>query len=423
MSYSENVNSHANLAIDGGWPVRTRPWPTYDKGSVFIRPNDKEAARRALESELYFRYDFRPFDQTECGIFETALCNYFGCKHALAVSSGTTAIALSLMAANLSKGAAVACPGFTFAATPSAILLAGCKPMLVECDADLNMDVDDLRRRWTPQIEAIVVVHMRGFASDMNAIMSFADDVGVPVIEDAVPALGVELNGRKVGNFGRAGCFSTQSDKSLNSGEGGFLITNDSDLFARAVVLSGAYERRVQRHFPTDRPPLLDDLDLPIFSFRMDEIRAALLRSELDHLSIRLERFKLNYNHVAAELANVPQIRIRQPVAQDAYLGEALIFFLESDAGWFADALSAEGIDARHLGSARDRNIRAFWNWSFMFDGFDKEAIKAELPKTARLLEQAVDIPVSSGLERADCEDLVAAVRKVAGALKNRKAA
>ena len=423
MSLSESIRPFAELAIDGGIPVRTAQWPTYDKGSVFVRPDDKKAAQRALESELFFRYDYRPFDQTECGIFEKAICDYFGCKHALAVSSGTAAIALSLMAANLSKGAMVACPGFTFAATPSAIMLAGCTPVLVECDADLNMDVENLRRTWDPRIEAIVVVHMRGMASDMEKITAFAEEVGVPVIEDAVPALGAELRGRKLGTFGLAGCFSTQSDKSLNSGEGGFLITDDSDLFAKAVVLSGAYEGRLRRHFPKDAPPVLDDLSLPIFSLRMDEIRAALLRSELDGLPVRLERFKRNYNHIAAGLDDIPQIRIRQPITHGAYLGEALIFFVESDAGWFADALSAEGIDARHLGSPRDKNVRAFWNWSFMFDRTGTDAIKAKLPRTARMLEQAVDVPVSSGLEPGDCDDLIAAVHKITGALKNRRVA
>ena len=115
------------------------------------------------------------------------------------------------------------------------------------------------------------------------------DEFDVPVFEDAVPALGAELRGRKLGTFGLAGAFSTQSDKSLNCGEGGFLITDDATIFARAVVLSGAYEGRYRRHFPDAEPPITTDLDLPLFSFRMDEIRAALLRSELERLPLRLE--------------------------------------------------------------------------------------------------------------------------------------
>ncbi len=275
-----------------------------------------------------------------------------------------------------------------------------------------------MRRCWTPEIKAIVVVHMRGFAADLPALTRFAAEMGVPLLEDAVPALGAELDGRKLGTFGLAGAFSTQSDKSLNCGEGGFLVTDDATVFARAVVLSGAYEGRYQRHFPDGELPISSDLDLPLLSFRMDEIRAALLRSELTRLPIRLDRFRRNYDYVAAALAELPQIAIRQPVADGAYLGEAFIFRVPGgDANWFARALCVEGIDARNLGADDDTNIRVYWNWRFMFPGLDGPAIKALLPAASRYLEQAVDIPLSSTLTKADCDELIAAVRKVAAAL------
>lgn len=403
------------LAIDGGVPVRTEPWPTYDKGAVCVHEQDEEAALRAIRSHLYFRYDVRQHFDTECGSFESELCQYFGSRFALAVSSGTAAIALAIMAARIPAGSLIACPGFTFAATPSAIILAGCKPLLVEVDEDLHMDLADLRKRFTPEVKAIVVVHMRGFAADMDELVELAGELGVPVIEDAVPALGAEFRGRKLGTFGLAGAFSTQSDKSLNCGEGGFLLTDDAAVFARAAVLSGAYEGRYRRHFPDIEPPISTDLDLPLFNFRMDEIRAALLRSELGRLQVRLDCFLRNYEYVAAGLADVPGIALRQPAARGAYLGEALIFrSLDADANWFARALCAEGIDARNLGSADDQNIRVFWNWRFMFGDMDVAEIRALLPETSRYLEQAVDIPLSSTLLTADCDQLIAAVRKVA---------
>ncbi|MFI6453563.1 DegT/DnrJ/EryC1/StrS family aminotransferase [Streptosporangium amethystogenes] len=406
------------LAVNGGDPVRRTPWPTYDKGAVFVHSEDEEAALRAIRSHLYFRYDYRSQQDTECGKFEEELCRYFGSKHALAVSSGTTALALAIMAAGIPPGSLIACPGFTFVATPSAIVLAGCTPVLVEVDENLHMDVDDLRRRWTPEIKGILVVHMRGFAADMEAVTRFAADMGVPVFEDAVPALGAELKGRKLGTFGLAGAFSTQSDKSLNCGEGGFLATDDSVLFARAVVLSGAYEGRFRRHFPDGEPPIATDLDLPLFSFRMDEIRAALLRAEMARLPMRLERFRGNYAYVAAALSDLPQIAIRQPVDPGAYLGEAFIFRVPGvDAKWFARALCCEGVDARNLGSDEDANVRVFWNWRFMFGARGVEEIKALLPNTTRYLEQAVDIPLSSNLSAQDCDHLIRAVRKVAAAV------
>jgi dTDP-4-amino-4,6-dideoxygalactose transaminase len=414
-------DAEVRLAIDGGHPVRLAPWPTYDKGAVCVQSEDEAAALRAIRSHLYFRYDHRAYAETECGRFEHDLCEYFGCKHALAVSSGTTALALAIMAAGIPAGSLIACPGFTFVATPSAIVLAGCKPLLVEVDEDLHLDLEDLRRRWTPEIKAILVVHMRGFAGDMTGLAKFAAQMGVPLLEDAVPALGAELHGRKLGTFGLAGAFSTQSDKALNSGEGGFLLTDDSALYARAVVLSGAYEGRVRRHFP-DGSPIASDLDLPLLSFRMDEIRAALLCSELHRLPTRLASFTSHYEYVSGALADVSGIEIRQPVAPGAYLGEAFIFRVPvDDARWFAQALCAEGIDARNLGSAADTNVRVFWNWRFLFDTDDVAKIQALLPNTTRYLQEAVDIPLSSTLSMADCDQLIEAVGRVAGAMKGRR--
>jgi dTDP-4-amino-4,6-dideoxygalactose transaminase len=419
LAHGSTGTDDARLALHGGDPVRRTPWPTYDKGAVFVNSADEEAALRAIRRHLFFRYDHRAQQDTECGRFEKELCRYFGSKHALATSSGTTALALAIMAARIPAGSAIACPGFTFVATPSAIVLAGCKPFLVEVDENLHIDLADLRRRWTPEIKAIMVVHMRGFAADMEALACFAAEMGVPVLEDAVPALGAEFKGRKLGTFGLAGAFSTQSDKSLNCGEGGFLLTDDSEFFARAVVLSGAYEGRFRRHFSDgQQPPIATDLDLPLFSFRMDEIRAALLCAEMERLPMRLGCFRTNYDYVAAALSDTSSIEIRQPVASGAYLGEAFIFRVPGgDAKWFASALCCEGIDARNLGSDEDSNVRVFWNWRFMFATRDVAAIKAQLPNTTRYLQQAVDVPLSSCLCQEDCDHLIEAVRRVAGAM------
>lgn len=409
------------LALDGGTPIRTRPWPTYDKGDVFIHEEDVRAAEAALRRRLYFRYDHRDYADTATGALEADLCAALGTAHALACASGTTAIALGLWALGLPPGSLVACPAFTFAATPSAILLAGHRPVLVECDEDLHMDVTDLRRRLTPDVRAVVVVHMRGFASDMPAIRAVADEHGVPVVEDAVPALGVRLNGRSVGTFGALGAFSTQSDKSLNTGEGGFVICDDPELYARAVVYSGAYEGRMARHFPAGAPPI-DDFGLPIFGVRMDEIRAALARAMLARLPGRLAAHRRNYTHVADGLAGLGTIALRRPVAPDAFLGEALVFRIPGadphTTAWFAAALRAEGFDTRALGDVTDPNVRAFWNWRFLFP--DPAQAHDAYPVTARYLGEAMDLPLSANLTPSDCDQVVAAVRKVAAALPDR---
>jgi dTDP-4-amino-4,6-dideoxygalactose transaminase len=407
-------------------PIRTKAWPTYDKGHVFVDAEDLHAPRRALESRLYFRYDHRSYDDTEVGRFERALGRMLGTDHVLAVSSGTAAIALGLLSLGLEPGSRVACPGFTFAATPSAILLAGCRPVLVECDEDLHLDVDDLDRKLADDVRAIVVVHMRGFASDMDRILALARGRGIPVVEDAVPALGVQLHGRALGTLGDAGAFSTQSDKSLNTGEGGFLVCRDRVQLARAIVLSGAYEGRYRKHF-TGPAPEICDLDYPLLSLRMDEIRAALAHAEMARLPLRLARLRRNFEYIAERLAGVPGIRLRAPIAPGSLLGDALIFRVPGapveDVVSAAAALRREGIAARCLGAPDDANVRCFWNWRFLFRGQTQAEVMRLLPRTATWLGEAIDIPLSPTLERADCDDLIAAVHKVFGRTAARRSA
>lgn len=413
----------AALAIAGGTPIRARPWPTYDKGDVFVSPADEAAAVAAIRGHRYFRYDDRPFGQTWSARLEHALCETFGSRHALACASGTTAIALALLALDLPPGSPVACPAFTFPATPSAILLAGHRPVLVECGTDLHPDLDHLEWVLDQGARAVVVVHMRGYATDMPAVLDLTRPRAVPVVEDAVPALGARLNGRYLGTFGEFGAFSTQSDKSLNTGEGGFLLTDDPRAYARAVVYCGAYEGRMARHFPGEAPAV-DDLAHPIYGFRMDEIRAALAGSLLERLPDRLARHRRNHDHVVSRLAGLDQIALRRPVAEGAYLGEAVLFRLPgaspADCAWFARAVAAEGIDARALGDPCQVNVRAFWHWRFLL-GPDAAAARAALPRSARYIAETIDIPLSANLTPADCDDAVAAVTKVLTAFQRER--
>jgi dTDP-4-amino-4,6-dideoxygalactose transaminase len=417
------VSPHASstLAIFGGSPVRSAPWPTYDKGDAFISPADEAAAIAAIRGHRYFRYDNRPHDRTCAGELERRLCEVFGTRHALACASGTTAIALALLALELPADSPVACPAFTFPATPSAIMLAGHRPVLVDCDRDLHLDLAHLEQVLASGARAVVPVHMRGYATDMPAVLALARRYGARVVEDGVPALGAKLHGRYLGTFGDFGAFSTQSDKSLNTGEGGFLLTSDPEAYARAVVLCGAYEGRVRRHF--DGPTPVDDLAYPIYSFRMDEIRAALASALLRQLPARLAAHRRNHDHVMAGLAELDQIEVRQPVADGAYLGEALIFRLPgataADCAWFARALAAEGIDARALGDPDQVNVRAFWHWRFL-PGTDRTAARAALPGAARYIGEAIDVPLSANLTPGDCDDLLTAMDKVLTAFRYR---
>jgi dTDP-4-amino-4,6-dideoxygalactose transaminase len=409
----------ARLAIDGGDPVRTRPWPTSDKGDVLVDEQDERAALRAVRSGLLHRYDYRDIHETEVGRFEAKLRERFGVDHALAVSGGTAALTVALLAVGVEQGDEVACPAFTFAATPSAIVLAGARPVVIDIDENLNMDPADLARKAGPAMKAVIGVHMRGLACDIRALGAVAGDHGMRVVEDNAAACGVTLGGRPLGTFGDAGAFSMQSDKTLNTGEGGFLLFSDEETYARALVLSGAYKKCLAKHYPDDPPPV-SAFDLPLLGLRLDEIRGAIASSQLDKLDDRLRDQRAVYDAVIARLRDIDEIAIRTPVEPDAVLGEALVFRLpgvsEEYASWFARAVSAEGVDARAFGSRGDTNHRSWRNWRFIHGDEDEETVTAMAPNADRYLAEAIDIPLVATLTEADCDDLAAAVRKVIAA-------
>ncbi len=407
------------LALNGGQRTRTTEWPTYDKGYVDLSHGDETAAMRAIKSRRLFRYDNRPHGETEVGQLEQELADFFDSRYALACSSGTTALALALFSIGIRRGDAVACPAFTFAATPSAIILTGATPVIVEVDENLNMEPADLQTKLTPEVKAVIAVHMRGFGCDIERLVTIADSHGVPLVEDAVPALGVSMRGRKLGTFGKAGAFSTQSDKSINTGEGGFLLTSDRNVFERAVVLSGAYEQQLKRHTEPCLPTI-SDLTLPTFGFRMDEIRGAMARHQLGGLVKRVATFQENYRYVASRLDAMDPIRLRQPIAESAFLGESLMFRIpgatSQQVSWFVQALNAEGIGARGLGDDSRPNIRCFWNWRFAFPEVTPEETIKRYKRSATLLKETIDVPMSITLTKADCDDLVMAITKICNA-------
>lgn len=399
------------LAINGGKPIRKEIWPTYVDGFGSFSPEIHDMVNNVLESGRLFRYDTRQIADTAVGKLENKIKEYFHSKYALAVSSGTTALTLALMSLDLPSGFEVACPTFGFPANPSSILLAGGTPRLFACDENLNLDLEDLTCRWNDKIKVIMVVHMRGMAQPMERIIKFAKEKNVYVVEDAVPALGVSVNSSLLGTMSDIGCFSTQSDKTINTGEGGFLITNNTNFFKRAIVLSGAYESRIEKHLDVTELQNHRDQTLPLYSFRMDELRAAVAIPQFSCLNDKLIKYKNNYNYI---VNNIQQfVRVRCPYYEDGFLGDSLVFFVDKERGQeVAEALTAEGINARCLGAPD--NVRSFMQWRFLDEVNDKDFWEIPaIKKTSSLLNCAVDIPLSHLLNKQDLDDVIDSIKKV----------
>lgn len=418
----ENL-SFEKLAVHGGSPIRDKPWPTYDKGNVIIDDEDMELVLEVIKSKRLFRYDNRELKHTRVGQFEEGLKEYFSSEYALAVSSGTAAISLPLMALDLPNDSLVGCPAYSFTATPSAIIQAKLKPLLIEVDRNLHIDMADLEKKIT-QMKALVVVHMRGFPAPLPQILELAQRHGVPVIEDAVPSLGCKLEDKYLGTYGIAGAFSTQSDKSLNTGEGGFILTDDKDLFLKCVILSGAYERMFEKHF-LNQQCAIDFTSIPVFNFRLDEIRGALGLSQLKKLDKRLGLLSQNYSYVRQGMEHLRCLRPRESWHETAFpLGDNLLLELDGsieDCCWFAEALTAEGIDTKALGDLNKTNVRRFWDWSYLFENVPKAEIPNLHPKSFKHIGSYLDIALSPTLERNDLDDFLTAIQKVHDYYENKE--
>ena len=328
------------------------------------------------------------------------------------------------MAIGIKPGDEVGIPGFTFVATPSAVILAGAKPILIEVDEYLNLDVNDLKKKYNPRMKALIPVHMRGAASDMEAIMEFASSKCLGVVEDAVPAMGVKFKNKYLGTWGHVGAFSTQSDKGCNTGEGGFLIANDDEIFAKAVVLSGAYESRWKKHFNSANLEFDDSL-YPIFSFRMDNLRGALAYSQMKKLPERIKKLLKNYEYIVKKLSGFSEISVRKTLEPKSIAGDSLLFYLNDFSIQkitdFSYQLQQEGIECSALGNPNKINIRRFWDWNFLFNGVPMGERRKLLPNTCRYLEKTIDIPLSVTLQKNDLDDLIDAISAVIGKIHANK--
>jgi dTDP-4-amino-4,6-dideoxygalactose transaminase len=375
-----------------------------------------EAARAEIERLLgsgdLFRYTAA--ENAPVSLLEYEFARMMGTKYALAVSSCSAALFLSLKGLDLPRGARVLIPGFTFAAVPSAVIHADCIPVLCEVGDNYRILIEDFEARLDDDISAVIISHMRGHTSDMDAIMTLCEARGIPVIEDAAHSLGTEWDGRKIGTIGRVGCFSFQSYKLVNSGEGGILITDDADLVARAVIMSGAYEQNWRKHMePGDNSAALEQAFarwqnlLPLYNLRLSNLAAAVIRPQLPEVARRVRDGRRNHDHVAARLNASPWLAVPPPLAPESRAPDSIQFnlvgFDADETRAFARAAAARGVKVQVFGLS-ENNARAFWNWRFL------PGPVPELPHTRAMLMRAVDARLPARLTLDECDWLADAL-------------
>ena len=356
----------------------------------FLRgePVPSEGIRRAtaiMKSGPLFRYSHSKPQDSEVSLLERDFARLMGTNFALAVNSCSSAIVLALRTVGAGIGTKVLVPSFTFTAVPSAIVNIGAIPLVVECNSDYRVDIDDLEKKITPDTKVFLLSHMRGNTSDMDAIMDICAKHGIAIVEDAAHGLGCKWNRKLVGSFGKAACFSFQSNKIINAGEGGMLTTDDPKIMAQAVILSGAYERLHEKHFWSRE---LEGFFvqyrklLPLYNMRMTEYAAALIRPQLPLIEKRARIFRENYAYLTSKLAVSQTIQLPFQDKRELRAPDSIQFrlkgFARDQMRRFMEIVLANGLPLSAFGADKD-NARVPWNWQYIGNAPDVPMTKANL--------------------------------------------
>ena len=370
-----------------------------------------EIDRLLLSGDL-FRYTAS--EASPVALLEAEFATLIGSRYALAVSSCSAALFLSLKALDLPRGARVLIPAFTFAAVPSAVLHADLVPVLVEVGANYRVDIADFAAKLDGA-DAVLISHMRGHTSDMDAILSLCAARDIPVVEDAAHSLGTLWHGKKIGTIGKIGCFSFQSYKLVNAGEGGMLVTDDPELAARAVIMSGAYEHNWKKHPGLQNSYMLWQNQLPLYNMRMQNLSAAVIRPQLPEVAGRVAKGRAGHDRVADRLNESPWLDVPPALAPEERAPDSIQFNLtgawtDAEAQAFQIEAKRRGVSVQVFGLSED-NARAFWNWKFLGE-------VPELPQTRAMLMRACDVRLPTRLTEAELDFIAGALVDAAEAAK-----
>ena len=291
-----------------------------------------DAATKVLKSGRLHRYNTIENELSEAALLEEEYATYQQSKYCLACASGGYAMSVALKAAGLKLGESVLTNTFTLAPVPGAISNAGGSPIFVEITKDLVLDLEDLSKKAEESgARFLLISHMRGHLVDMDQLMKIVNENNLILIEDCAHTMGAQWKDQRSGNFGLAGCFSTQTYKHLNSGEGGLLTSNDEEFMARAIIYSGSY-MLYERHGAAPSSKVFEDirLETPNYSGRMDNLRASILRPQLKNLEKNINRWNQRYQVVEAALKEIKGIEVPLRYEEERYVGSSIQFRIPS---------------------------------------------------------------------------------------------
>jgi len=330
-------------------------------GGNRIGPEEEAAVLRVLRSKRLFRYYGAVEGPSAVEAFETRFANLMGSQHAIAVASGTTALTAALAAAAIGPGDQVIVPAYTWVSTAAAVVSVGAVPVLAEVDDSLTIDVEDAATLVNARTRAIIPVHMRGAAADMTAVMGFAQQHDLVVIEDAAQAMGGRFDGRRLGSIGDIGCFSLQYNKIITCGEGGVVTTDDPEFHARALMYHDVAAS--MRAEAAGRPAFYG------ITCRMSELQGAVADVQLDRLDDILAACRANRGAIVDAIrteADRRGVRLRASNDEAGDTGIALILLCPDGraAAALAGAAQAAGLDGEVMFDPGTTDLHIAYHWA-----------------------------------------------------------
>lgn len=358
------------------------------------------AAQDVLVSGRLHRYNLTPDERGEVALLEEEFAALTGAAHCLAVTSGGYAMSTALRALGVGPGDRVLSNAFTLAPVPGAIASVGALPVFVGVTEDLTIDLDDLAAK-SGEADVLLLSHMRGHICDMDRLMQICDRANIRVIEDCAHTMGAAWKGVASGRHGVIGCYSTQTYKHMNSGEGGLIVTDDPELAARMILLSGSY-MLYERHGTVPPAEAFEALkyDTPNISGRMDNLRAAILRPQLKTLAANCRAWTDLYRVIEAGLCEVPGLTIVERPEQEDFVGSSIQFLLfdwsNEDIERVLARCAARGVELKWFGAPEPKGFTSTYaHWRY--------ADPEKLPRSDRILRAVLDMRIPLTFSREDC--------------------
>jgi len=412
-----SVASHSRAAVSMIAPVEVQTkkaveGPTFSKSLATPDPIPEEGQKRALElmkSGALFRYT--PGVESETALAEWDMTEKTGFKYAVGFNSCGSALFIALKTCGVQPGDHVLANGFSFTAVPSAIHHAGAIPVYVESTDAYVMDMEDLERKIKDsaaagtKIKFLMLTHMRGKVAEMQRVYEIAEEHDITVVEDCAHALGVMWDGVQLGRSASVACYSSQSAKVINSGEGGFFMTDDDELAAKAACYAGCYEQLYLQHVVAPPAAVFDRVkfETPNYSLRMSDLAAACVRPQIRSLDARIAQYNRRYAIICEALQGCPSIDIPAINPRVRPVSDSLQFNLQNmspaQVDAFLSSCKRRGMPVGLFGSKE--NARNYENWQY-------SPAAAPLPNTKRLIAAAIDVRLPAEFEDSDFPKMAA---------------